>query len=213
LGLGIEIVKQLGEMAEHDLLASWMADYLGEKLTEIEGASGKQREDLEKECVELILRLWDRRHHLPNGARPLESFEPIFLALKELSQDEPRFSFLRNLPPVDRDSEVAKIMQGVLAIDRSASTLIRYFLIEAVEKIPKSDRRWTNIRTAIKPPAWDIDIVRFLVDDSEAMSDKLEKLRGEERKIVKNMLESLDDFERATATLRVFLEDKIKAAE
>lgn len=213
LGLGIEIVKQLGEVAEDDLLAAWMAEYLGEKISKAKQLRGMQRKVLEDECADLILKLWSHRHQLPNGARPLESFEPIFLTLKELSQEGPRYSLLRNQPPVDRKSEVAKIMEGILAIDQSASTLIRYFFIEAVEKIPKSDKRWMNIRSSIKSPAWDIDIVRLLIDDAEGMTDNLDKLKIEERKILKDMLDKLNDFDNATASLRIFLEEKIAAAK
>jgi len=213
LGLGAEIVKQLGEIAEHDLLTSWMAEYLGEKISEVKRARGKQREALEKECAELILKLWDRRHQLPNGARPLESFEPLFVVLNELSQDKPRYSLLRNLPPTDKNSKVGKIIQGVLAIDQSASVLIRYLLAEAVEKIPKSDKRWADIRTEIKPSPWDINIVRILIEDADAISDKQEKLKKQQHEKLEAMLGSLEYFEKSTATLRVLLEEKIKAAK
>ncbi len=190
-----------------------MAEYLGEKLSEIQQVRGKQREALEKECVELILKLWDLRHHLPNGARPLESFEPLFVALNGLSQIEPRYSLLRNLPPIDKNSEAGKIVQGILAIDQSASALIRYFLAEAVEKIPKNNKHWTNIRTALKPHHWDIDIVRILIDDSEAISNKQEKLKKQQCEKLEDMIESLKYFEKSTEPLRVFLEEKIKAAK
>lgn len=213
LELGVEIVKQLGERAEDDLLASWMAEYVGERISEVKRARGKQRAVLEKECAELILKLWDHRHHLPNGAQPLESFEPIFVVLNELSQDGPRYSLLRNLPSVNKNSEVEKIVQGILAIDRSASSLIRFFLAEAVEKIPKSDKRWTNIRVAVKPSSWDMNMVRILIGDSEAMSNRLEELNQQQLKNLENMLGSLENFEKFTAPLRVFLEDKLKAAK
>jgi len=213
LELGVEIVRQLGERAEDDLLASWMAEYLGERISEVKRAHGKQRTILEKECAELILKLWGHRHHLPNGARPLESFEPIFVVLNELSQDRPRHSLLRNLPPIDTISEVGRIVQGVLAIDKSASALIRYFLAEAVEKIPKSDKRWTNIRTAIKPSNFDINIVYILIDDSESMSGKQEKLKKQQREKLESMLGSLESFEKSTASLRVFLEEILKTTK
>lgn len=189
-----------------------MAEYLGEKLSEVKQARGKQREALEKECAELILKLWDHRHQLPNGARPLESFEPIFVALNELSQDTPRYSLLRNLPPIDKTSEVGKIVQGVLAIDRSASALIYHLLAEAVKKIPKSDKRWKDIRTATQASLWDIDIVRIIIDDAEAMSDKQGKLKKQQREKLEAMLERLEYFEQSTAPLRLLLEEKIKSA-
>lgn len=68
-------------------------------------------------------------------------------------------------------------------------------------------------RAAIKPSSWDINIVRILIDDAESMSDKQEKLKKQQRENLEDMLESLENFERATATLRVFLQEKIKAAK
>lgn len=194
-------------------MASWMAEYLGEKLSEVKRARGKRREAFEKECAELILKLWDHRHQLPNGARPLESFEPLFVVLNELSQNKPRYSLLRNLPPTDKNSDVGNIVQGILKIDQSASALIRYLLAEAVEKISTSDKRWADIRTATEPNHWDIDIVRILIGDSEAMSDNQEKLKKQQRERLVAMLGNLECFEKLTAPLRILLEERIRAAK
>jgi len=213
LGLGAEIVKQLGEAAEHDLMASWMAEYLGEKLSEVKRARGNPREILERDCAELILKLWHHRHQLPNGARPLEAFEPLFFTLSELSQDKPRYSMLRDLPNTDSNSEVGKIIRGLLAIDQSSSTLIRYLLVEAVEQIPKRDKRWAFIRTSTKPTEWDINIIRILMDDAEAISDKQEKLKKQQREKLETMLASLENLEQLVAPLRILLKEKIRLSK
>jgi len=209
LGLGAEIAKQLGEAAEQDIMASWMAEYLGEKISEVERAQGKERESLEKDCAELVLKLWDHRHQLPNGARPLESFEPLFVALSELSRDKPRNHLLRDLPQTDKQSEVGKIIQGILAIDQSTSTLIRYLLAEAVGKVPKGDKRWASVLKSTTVTDWDINIIRILMDDAEAISDQQEKLKKQQREKLEAMLASLEDLEGLVAPLRMLLEEQI----
>lgn len=211
--LGVEIRKQLGEAAEDDLLASWMAEYLGEKLAGAKRARGQQREELKKECAELILKLWHHRHQLPNGGRPLQSFEPLFTALKELSQDEPRYSFLRELPASDPRSEAGKVIQSILSIDSAANALIRYLLAEAVSKMPKRDKRWAAIQAACEPPSFDIKIVHALVDEAESLSDMQAKLGKAQQDKLNKMLSDLEYFDKSTATLRALLERKLKENE
>lgn len=191
-------------------MASWMAEYLGEKISEVKRARGKPREILERDCAELILKLWHHRHQLPNGARPLESFEPLFVALSELSRDKPRYHLLRDIPQTDKESEVGKIIQGLLAIDRSTSTLIRYLLAEAVGKVPKGDKRWASVLKSTTVTDWDINIIRSLMDDAEAISGQQEKLKMQQREKLEAMLASLKDLEGLVAPLRMLLEEKIK---
>lgn len=210
LGLGVEILNQLGQIDERDLLTSWMAEYLGEKISEVKRARGKQRGEKQKECAELILKLWDRRHQLPDGARPLESFEPLFIALHELSQNKPRDSLFRHLPPISKSSEVGKIIQDALAIDKSASTLIRYLLAEAVAKIPNNDKRWTEIRTEVRPPVFDVMILRLLTKDAEDLFDKQANLEKQQQEKLETMLRSIEYFEKSTTHLRALLEGKLK---
>lgn len=194
-------------------MASWMAEYLGERIAEVKRARGKPRETLERDCAELIIKLWHHRHQLPNGARPLEAFEPLFVALSNLSQDTPRYPILRGLPQTDEDSEVGKIIQGLLAIDQSTSTLIRYLLAEAVGKVPKVDKRWTSIRTSTTPIDWDIKIIRIMMDDALAISGQQEKLKKQQREMLEAMLASLEDLEQSVAPLRKLLKEKIRLSK
>lgn len=190
-----------------------MAEYLGEKISEVKRARGKPREILEKDCAELILKLWHHRHQLPNGARPLESFEPFFVALSELSQDKPRYHILRDLPQTDKESEVGKVIAGLLAIDRTTSTLIRYLLAEAVGKVPKDDKRWASVLKSTTVTDWDIKIIRILMDDADAISDQQEILNKQQREKLEAMLENLEDFEGLVAPLRMLLKERIKLSD
>lgn len=208
LEIGEAIRKQLGSIAEHDLLASWMAEYLGEKLYKAKRTDGESQE-AQNELPELIMKLWERRHTLPNGARPLESFEPIFNALSELSQDQPRYRGLRALPKIEANSEVSKKVGAAIAIDKFSSTLIRHLLAEAVEMIPESDKQWASLKANTQFDYWDIEIVSALIDDAEDILGTHEKLKVKQQKNLLAMLESVKQFEIISSELKAMLEEKL----
>lgn len=80
-----------------DTLARWMAHYLAEKMEKAESApEGEERERARRECIELILKLWERRHSWPLSA-PLKD---IAGRLEELLHPRPKF-FRRT----DRESD------------------------------------------------------------------------------------------------------------
>jgi hypothetical protein len=209
--LGFELIKELGEVAERDLLARWMAEYLGEKLSQLKKVRGAGRKGLSAECADLIVRLWVHRHSLPSGAAPLASFEPLFKALNELSGGQPRYSFLRDLPQAKKGSRVEEIISGALALDKSASSLIRYFLAEAVSMIPVKDKRWVKLRAVTQEPPWDIEIILRAIGDAETLVDKKARLDDAEIEVVQGMLRQLRAFEESSGSLRTILEEKLKA--
>jgi len=211
LDFGTQIAQQLGEAAEYNLLAAWMSKYLGEKILDAKKAKGKQRQVLEKECIELIFKLWDYRHKLPNGARPLESFEPVFDVLNELDQKHPRYKYLHYLPRTNKNSEIGKIMKGVLEIDELASEIILNLIAEAIRTIPKKDKQWASIRAIAETEAMDIVVVRLLLDGSKSTLDKKEEIKKQERANLEGLLKKIGSFEKSVTTLRVFIEKRIKS--
>jgi hypothetical protein len=88
IALGQRILEELKLDREMDTLGRWLAHYLAEKMeyaaSAPEGATG---EAARRECVELILRLWERRHAWPLSA-PLKD---VADRLDELLAPKPRF--------------------------------------------------------------------------------------------------------------------------
>ena len=75
---------------ETDTLGRWLAHYLAEKMECAASApAGAEREADRRECVDLILRLWERRHAWPLSA-PLKG---IAERLDELLAPMPRFLY------------------------------------------------------------------------------------------------------------------------
>ena len=73
INLGKLLVKELGLETSNDTLSRWMAHYIAEKIAKSESLPlGKEKDDAEKDCLETILKVWERRWLLPSGKRPLE---------------------------------------------------------------------------------------------------------------------------------------------
>lgn len=90
IALGQKILEELKLDRQMDTLARWMAHYLAEKIEKAELApEGEVGEAARRECMELILKLWERRHSWPLSA-PLKD---ISGRLDELLNQKPKFFF------------------------------------------------------------------------------------------------------------------------
>ena len=188
-----------------------MAEHLGEKLSQLKEKRGAERESSAASCVELILKVWERRHALADGVRPLSAFEPLFRALSELSQKKSRYFLLRSLPKTKSGNRAERIISSAVALDGAVSVLIRYCLAEAVSGIPAKDKRWAKLRAATAELPWDIEIVLATTSDAETLIEKKKGLREAEIRTVKGMLGRLKTFEKKSADLRSVLENKLKS--
>lgn len=88
ISLGKKLLTNL-KKDEADEITSWMINYLAEQMALAESGS----EEAKNICIEVILKLWERRATLHNGTRPFEDFEPVFKALESLSPEShvPRY--------------------------------------------------------------------------------------------------------------------------
>lgn len=81
--LGKTIIKQLkcnGKNRQDSLsiLEEWMAQYIAELIKEIEDCSDPlKKKDLEKECYNTILQLWDKRYSWPEEIKPFFGLKKI----------------------------------------------------------------------------------------------------------------------------------------
>lgn len=105
LNLGKLFVKELKLEPGVDTFSRWMAHYLAEKISFAERSEGKEKEMAEKECFDVILKLWEHRHSLPSGRRPFQSFEPILDTLSQLNPDTEEPYFYNAL----RDQDLAEL--------------------------------------------------------------------------------------------------------
>ena len=78
-------MSELLENRSTDTLARWLLHTIADRLTQIENAQGsRQREKLEKETADLILKLWRHRAMAADGLDPLSKYDRIFKSLSLL---------------------------------------------------------------------------------------------------------------------------------
>jgi len=107
-----------------------MINYLAEQITLAESGSEKAKNN----CIDVILKLWEKRATLPNGTRPFESFEPIFKALESLSPESniPRYYHQADSDEPDDLSGSEKWVEIAKRLDDTARTLITFMFEQAV---------------------------------------------------------------------------------
>lgn len=84
--LGQRIVNELGLAESADTLGRWLDHHLAEQMERAAAApAGEGGEAARRECVDLIVRLWERRYHSPLS-RPLKE---VAAELEALTNPEP----------------------------------------------------------------------------------------------------------------------------
>ena len=94
IALGNRLVQELGKHSAFDTLAKWLSTHLAQKILEAEGETDAQvKEVTQSKCVELILRLWEKRQQLLQTARPLGRIQKAIEVLADLHPDQQSYSF------------------------------------------------------------------------------------------------------------------------
>ena len=143
ISLGKQFVDELGLDPGVDTFSKWMAHYLAEKMTLLEQLPpGENKKATEKECFEVILKLWKHRWTLPSGKRPLENFEPILRVLKRLDPEIREPFLYRHFENEMSDTglvspevkEAANHVAIAVQIDKVARSWIEFILQQAGQK-------------------------------------------------------------------------------
>ncbi|WP_209404750.1 hypothetical protein [Pseudozobellia sp. WGM2] len=114
LKLGKKLIQELKLEYSVNTLARWLVHYLAELIDNIENCkSPKRKKQLQKECCELILKLWSNKEFLPI-TKPLQSLQPILEILEVFKERDylisPRWLEYRPLP---RDNAWANFIDVV----------------------------------------------------------------------------------------------------
>ncbi|PZX93152.1 hypothetical protein DOS84_12395 [Flavobacterium aquariorum] len=92
--LGKRLIEELKLEYTVNTLARWMVHYLAELIQNVEKCKSEQeKKKLQKECCDIILKVWSQKENLPMR-QPLEDLKPIIELLKVFKKDD--LSFLPN---------------------------------------------------------------------------------------------------------------------
>lgn len=214
LNLGKLFVKELNLEPGVDTLSRWIAHYLAEKITIAEQSNGEEKVTAEKECFDVILKLWQHRHSLPSGLRPFENFEPILEYLSNLNIETEQPLFFNgfdnlklsqieignlNYKSIEEWIDLAK------EIDKTARIWIEYALGQAVNYANnETTKEW--IRNIIDlPEKADISIIKILIDQSSSFEadnyDKVDFSNKYEIEKLKKRISQLQGYSQLNMTI------------
>lgn len=173
INLGKLFVKELKLEPGCDTFSRWMAHYLAEKITFAQQVDHDRKDAANKECFEIILKLWEHRNSLPSGRRPFQSFEPILNMLLDLNPEKDGTYFFRDISDEDLSAleidkasckAVAQWMYIARDIDKTARIWIEYILDRAITAA-KNERtkEWLENSKSL-PTTTDTSIIKILLD-------------------------------------------------
>jgi hypothetical protein len=87
LELGQAIVRHLELDARGNVLERWLAHHLAELMLKAANATGREKEEAERQAVDVILKLWVHRRALPSPVDPLGGYREAIAVLGRLMPD------------------------------------------------------------------------------------------------------------------------------
>ncbi len=216
LDLGRALVKELGLDPGVDTLSRWMAHYIAELIEEAGSAKVEERTAKFAKCADAILKLWERRHQLPNGKRPFEDLEPILRALESLdpADETPRYFRSQRLAAreAEHNDETRKWLELADSLDYSAKILIRYCLTQAAKTALDRSKDWVVLTEAVGlEDVIELPVIRFITDerDLSKTNDPNDTARG----LLEDRIKRLDGFKKMVVSLASDLRRQLKKSQ
>lgn len=141
--LGKVIVKELELEPGVDTLSKWMAHYLSELFNKLENAEDSDhKKQIEQECVDVILKLWQNKSSLPVSIDPMKTVKDAISVLDQLKGSEMAFSSLRYMRGKDLSSSFGEFANE---IDRSAYQMIKLsIMLSLANKEFINSKKWNT---------------------------------------------------------------------
>lgn len=171
LELGKRLVSQLN--VSDDLLASWMAHYIAQRIKEAEDAPDEAKAAATDSCAKAILEIWEHRSSLPDQIRPLRDLEPVLRTLASLDVDQTQYRYypevLREAGMADADEGAQKWLELAKGLDYSARLLIQFALRSAAQNTACQAAPWVELALQVGAgQGAEGVIVRFILDNDDA---------------------------------------------
>lgn len=203
--LGEKLVKELNVENSVNTLARWMSHYLAELINDIDNANSEEEKKLlQKECCDLILKVWSQKESLPIRI-PLDDLKPIIEILQvvvEKKRDNILPRWIRLNYKLPRENQWATFADTVKNNSEDIFNIILELNLN--EDILGKDKEWMeenreflsseqthflqllDVFTDIDSDSGSVDLNNLeLSDDNtkrvEYMIDKVEKLIDEQK--------------------------------
>lgn len=140
--LGEKLVKELDLEYSTNTLARWMSHYLAELMQNIDNIESEgEKKILQKECCDIILKVWSQKENLPI-TKPLDNLKPIIEILEVLKEQKevsilPRWLEYNSLP---RNNEWASLVD--LVKNNSEQIFSKVVQMNLHKDILSKDKEW-----------------------------------------------------------------------
>jgi hypothetical protein len=193
-----------------------MAHYIAELIEDAETAKVGDRPEKLTWCADAILKLWERRHQLPNGKRPFEDLEPILRAFESLdpASDIPRYFRSPRLAAdeTEQNAGTTKWLELADSLDYSARILIRHCLAQAAQTALDRSKNWVKLAEGVgMEDGIDLQVIRFIIDESDVSMESEPDDRA--RRIFEDRIKRLDDFKKMAVFLASDLRRQLKKSQ
>lgn len=183
INLGKAIISELDMGVDSNTLERWLVHYIAANIHKSENSQGEEKEVAEKNCIDVILKLWHHRLELPRGIRPFTDFDSAFRGLSKLddSSQRPYYNQFSQFEDEIDESESKESKQWVdvaISIDKAAKTLVsESFELAANAALTEKSKK--ILRLAPAGSGSDIQIMLDLLYDkkpSELADKDIEKI-------------------------------------
>lgn len=222
INLGKLLVKELQLEQSVDTLGRWMAHYLAMKMTEAESASDQEKSRLDKECFDIILKIWSHRWQLPGNSKPFQNFVPIFEFLVKLNPDRERSFYFDDAIASKKKTVTKKTFNsdGWLDVAKAADKYARICIDQALnnaasEVTTDEETKWLENAPRLTEDI-DVQIINIVLDkekdfdliDSteESKEDLMKKIKIEK---LQSNIDFLQNFQKLHGKLLKNLKQKL----
>lgn len=192
--LGKKIVRELKLDPGVDTLSKWMAHYLAEKITFSENLIGRKKIDSEKECCEIILKIWEYRWTIPNNKPFYNDFTPLMKTLEMLNPKR-EIPFFYNRIKLDNKEELNIFFNNALKIDKIARSLIFDLLSQGINNAEINDEKKDLLTMKIIGIDYlDNQILQKIYNRHNDIEDNIDDNIKDDIKTLKNKIQDLEEF-------------------
>lgn len=139
--LGRLLVEELQLKQSANTLGRWMAHYVAELIKKSEEATSVDEKCVyEKECFEVILKLWSNRENIPNIDKPLNNIKPLIELLDLLKEKDYSYPFWRHIKDVPNDATWTGFVEVVKKNSENIFELCLYASVN--KKILEKEEKW-----------------------------------------------------------------------
>jgi len=201
--LGKKMIEELKLQNSVDTLSKWMIYYISELIVKAENETGEKKAELNLECCNVILKVWEQRHFQNAIPSPFEKFQKVYEVLTQLNIDDQWSFYSRRYKP-EHDVAISSSQRYWLSLikelDQVVKVWIKYFSYEAAnELVDEGINGWLDVLEDIEDTENDLlKEILFLEKDEDIVQEKKESLLKQLA-----MLEKFNE-------INVILIDKIK---